>query len=66
MCLQWNFPKKNFASGKVGDRTLCSVSPHLNKQTDLPFKRERDFVSLHKDGNITIQNQQIPQKLVNI
>lgn len=51
-----------FSKGKVGDRTLCSVSPHLNKQTDLPFKRERDFVSLHKDGNITIQNQQIPQK----
>lgn len=51
-----------FSKGKVGDRTLCSVSPHLNKQTDLPFKRERDFVYLHEDGNITIQNQQIPQK----
>lgn len=51
-----------FSKVKVGDRTLCSVSPHLNKQTDLPFKRERDFVNLHKDGNITIQNQQIPQK----
>ncbi|XP_022298570.2 cadherin-like and PC-esterase domain-containing protein 1 [Crassostrea virginica] len=52
-----------FSKLQVRDRTLCSTSPQFHQQkTDLPVKREQEFVYLHQDGKITVHKQQLKDK----